>query len=161
MNLKKNVTIKRIIGRIACVAAGLIVLIAPFTAVAQELKESISPFPPVVEGWTPYAESIKFSEDFTRMAYAARRDKGLAVIVDGKPGPVYEAIGQDTPVFSPDSRRVAYKAKKGGTWYLVVDGREYPPYEAISLPRFSRKDSSHVIYIGKKGAKQCLVADGR
>src|SRR5690606_5658351 len=30
-----------------------------------------------------------------------------------------------------------------------------------SLPRFSRKDSSHVIYIGKKGAKQCIVADGR
>ena len=69
MNLKKNVTIKRTIGRIACVVAGLIVLIAPFTAVAQELKESISPFPSVAEGWIPYAESIRFSEDFSRMAY--------------------------------------------------------------------------------------------
>ncbi len=161
MDLRKNVTVKRLIGLFICMATGLIFLTAPVAADAQDFKESISPFPPAVEGWTPIVESMKFSEDYNHMAYVAKREKSVAVVLDGKVGPAYDAIGQDTPVFSPDSKRMAYKAKKGGVWRLVVDGKEMPPYDAVSPPRFSRKDSTRMVYVGQKGTKQCLVGDGR
>ena len=94
------------------------------------------------------------------MAYVARRDKKFAVVYDGKIGPLFDSIGQDTPVFSPDSKRMAYKAKKGDTWRLVVDNKELTSYEAVTPPRFS-PDSARMLYAGKKGEKQCLIADGR
>jgi Tol biopolymer transport system component len=94
------------------------------------------------------------------MAYVAGQNKTFAVVLDGKVGPAYDSIGQDTPIFSPNSKRMAYKAKKGSSWHMVVDGREQQGYEGLSTPLFS-PNSTHMLYAGKKGAKYCLVVDGR
>jgi len=161
MEMRKNVTVKRIIGMLACVAAGLMFLPAPVVADTPEFKESLVPFPPAVAGWTAFGTSIKFSADMTHMAYVASRDKKFAVVRDGKIGPLFDAIGQDTPIFSPDGKHIVYKAKKGDKWCLVVDNKEQArQYEGVSVPMFS-PDSAHMLYAGKKGEKQCLVVDDR
>ena len=50
MEFRKKVTIKRIIGMLACVAAGLMFLTAPVVADTPEFKESLLPFPPATVG---------------------------------------------------------------------------------------------------------------
>ncbi len=120
MEMRKSVTVKRIIGMVACVAAGLMFLTAPVVADAPAFKESLKPFPPPEKGWMSLGKSIKFSLDLTHMAFVASRDKKFAVVFDGKLGPSFDAIGQETPIFSPDGKHIAYKAKKGNTWRMVV-----------------------------------------
>ena len=161
MELRKIVTVKRIIGMVACVAAGLMFLTAPIVADALEFKESLKLYPPAEKGWMSLGKSIKFSLDLTHMVFIASRDKKFAVVFDGKLGPSFDAIGQETPIFSPDGKHIAYKAKKGNTWRILVGNKEQAAYENVSRPLFS-PDSARVLYLGqKKDEKQCAVIDGR
>jgi hypothetical protein len=50
MELRKNDTVKRIIGMVACVVAGFMFLTAPVVADTPEFKESLAPFPPATVG---------------------------------------------------------------------------------------------------------------
>ena len=50
MELRKNDTVKRIIGMVACVVAGLMFLTAPVVADTPEFKGSLAPFPPATVG---------------------------------------------------------------------------------------------------------------
>jgi len=79
-------------------------------------------------------KSIKFSLDLTHMAYVASRDKKFVVVLDGKFGPSFDAIGQETPVFSLDGKHIAYKAKKAirGAWLLTT--RNKRPIRPCHVP---------------------------
>ena len=55
----------------------------------------------------------------------------MVVFVNGKKGPVFDAISSFGVLFSPDSRKIAYVAKKSGKWHVVVDNKVSEGYEAI------------------------------
>lgn len=86
-----------------------------------------------------------FSPDSRRFAYFADVvEKGVAIIEDDAPGPLFKAVGM--PAFSPDSGRLAYVAQTfAKTLALVVDGvtlGEWPASDA-GEPVFSA-DNRHV-----------------
>ncbi len=106
--------------------------------------------------------TLIFSPDSKRIAYAAGERNERFVVVDGKEDKEYDDIGENTPIFSPDSKRVAYIAKKGNNWIVGVDGKEEKPYEAILKESllFS-PDSERVAYAALLGNKWFAVVDGK
>lgn len=111
-----------------------------------------------------------FSPDSGRFAYCGDvTGKGVAMIEDDVPGPLFRAIGR--PVFSPDSRHLAYVAQTfGKTFTLVLDGVAGPEWRLAWLgdPIFSA-DSHHVActfgrsegFILRRRKTVGLVVDGR
>jgi hypothetical protein len=97
-------------------------------------------------------QSFKVSPDIRRMAYTAQARGRLFVVVDGKEGKEYDAIGKDSPIFSPDSRRVAYAARMGNKHFMVVDRMEQKSYDGIGGGSliFS-PDSKRVAYTAQVG----------
>ena len=74
-----------------------------------------------------------FGRDGRRFAYVTRRNAKCVVVVDGQPGPQYDAV-HGWPIFGPRGERLAYAAWKGGKCFAVVDGREGPRYDGVTWP---------------------------
>lgn len=97
-----------------------------------------------------------FSPDGRHLAYQATRGKQQLFVVDGKPGPAYDAaLGV---MFSSDSARIAYRAKRGDEAFAVLDGHEGPHYEMVARLLFS-PDGRRFAYIAGRGGKQMLLLD--
>ncbi|HYL11749.1 MAG TPA: hypothetical protein VEV41_01865 [Terriglobales bacterium] len=84
------------------------------------------------------------------------------MVVDGKAGAKYDAIGEGAPIFSPDGKRVAYAAQKGAKLFVVVDGKAGAEYDTIGGGTlvFS-PDGKRVAYGARKGANWLVVVDGQ
>lgn len=110
-------------------------------------------------------ELITFSPDGGRLAYLARSGRRALLIVDGKPGPLYDDISLSCVTFSPDGKRLAYGALRGEKWYVVLDGKEMPAsgHDFVGYFAFS-PDGGRFVYAAGKGrstTKQAVVVDGR
>ena len=77
-----------------------------------------------------------FSPDSQHVAYAAQQGDKCFVVVDGKPGPAYDGIGESSLVFSPDSQHVAYAAHQGtnSSWWWMGS----PARPMTDIGRFAR-----------------------
>src|SRR3989344_3969220 len=85
--------------------------------------------------------SLKFTDDFTTMMFAASGSNGYDgihnqefVVIGGSREKTYDAIQPVTA--APDFSRYAYFARKDTTdedsvWYVVVDATEYEPYKDV------------------------------
>jgi hypothetical protein len=92
--------------------------------------------------------SIIFSPDSKRVAYAARVGKKWFVVVDRKEGKKYEVAG--CLLFSSDSDIVAYIAGVGNKQLVVVNGKEGKKYDAILKGGgiiFDAPDSLHYLVL--------------
>ncbi len=90
-----------------------------------------------------------FSDDSKRLAYGGQRENKQFLVVDGKKGADYEAIGGSFD-FSPDGKHIAHVAVQGGKQIIVVDGRERGKYHTVPAGPVFRSD----------GVLEFLVADG-
>ena len=102
-----------------------------------------------------------FSPDSKRVAFVGIRREQSFVVVDGKTGQGYDAVGGIT--FSPDSRRVAFMASRGDEHFVVLDGIQQPlRFDGLQGdgPLFS-PDSSRLGYIGRRGSDWMVVVDGK
>jgi hypothetical protein len=90
-------------------------------------------------------DSITFSPDGRRIAYAVRRGEQVAPVVDGVVGRPYDKIFYF--LFSPDGKRIAYIAKRELSDLIVLDGKEQPEFVRVYSPMFSR-DSRLFMYEG-------------
>jgi hypothetical protein len=91
------------------------------------------------------------------MAYGAKVKDMWTVVVNGKQGKSYDAIGG--LIFSPDSQQVAYAAKSDVMWAAVANGKEGKAYDAIRHILFS-PDSMRLAYLADSGEKMVFVVDG-
>ncbi len=104
-----------------------------------------------------------FSPIQNRHAYiAAAGPNKMFVVVDGKTGPVFDAI--DNLVFSFDGARHAYRAQKGKKQCVVVDGVPGPLYDGIPVNKNLKNmtfspDSKRFAYVGAKDDTCFLVVD--
>lgn len=88
---------------------------------------------------------------------------GFTVRVDGKPGPRYEMIAKETPVFSDDGRSVAYAVRRLGDWMWVVNGVEGPAFPELTATSFAfSADGRRHAYVGIPRFRQStLIVDGK
>ena len=83
----------------------------------------------------PRGEAMEWRcADCLHVGWTVRGDGGQCAVVDGRPGPLYDAIGP--MLCTPDGAHRAYSAQRGGRWTVVLDGREGPWYDGIG-PVFS------------------------
>lgn len=85
-----------------------------------------------------YEDSLVFSPDSKRLAYAAHQGvPGRSyVVVDGVAGRGYEEVGSVR--FSPNSQHLAYIARKDREFKAaVLDGKEAEPYPYVTCIAFS------------------------
>jgi len=102
-----------------------------------------------LEGMKPLDIVASATPHGCHIAFAALKGDKQLVVVDGEPGPEFDGIGKDHPVFSPAGKRVAYAAQKGGKWRVVVDGKAGPEMDAIAAgPVFLR--DGRLEYIARK-----------
>jgi len=110
------------------------------------------------------ARHVTFSADDNRAAYIDSKAGKEAVVVNGKPGPLFDKIlfpdAYDESVFSPDSLRMAYSAKRGDKYTMIVDEKEGPTYDEIGEYHFS-PDSKRLAYVARRGNTEFLVVDGK
>lgn len=100
-----------------------------------------------------------FSPDGRKLAFAAKKDKTVSVVMNGKEGKSYGQI--QSLVFSPDSQKLAYVAREGEKRFVVLDEKEGMPYERIEIdgcsdPVFS-PDSQKLAFIARKDGKDVVV----
>ena len=79
-----------------------------------------------------------FSDDSKRLAYGGRRENRFFLVVDGKKGADYDALGNGG--FSPDGKHIASVAKQGDKLVIVVDGQERGKYEMVPAGPAFRSD---------------------
>ncbi len=84
------------------------------------------------------------------------------VILDGKPGPSYRAVGVEGLVFSPDGLRMAYPVQTGTSrWQVCERGRRLgPAFTAVGAILFS-PDSRRLAYAAKRGSAWHVVVDNK
>ena len=100
------------------------------------------------------ADGLVYSGDGRAHAYAARREDGWVVVVDGHEGPVFDRVV--TPVFSPDGTRLAYRARKDGKRFVVVADlagatlKQHSAFEQV-FPVLFTPDGKSIAYGVKDG----------
>lgn len=79
-----------------------------------------------------------FSSDSKRLAYGGRRGDKFFLVVDGKRGVDYDALGHFE--FSSDGKHIAFTARKGDKMVIVVDGQERAEHSEIPAGPVFRSD---------------------
>ena len=81
-----------------------------------------------------------FSDDSKRLAYGGRRGNRFFLVLDGKQGDEYDALGYFG--FSQDGKHIAFTAKKGDKMVIVVDGKERATYDSVPAGPVFRADGA-------------------
>ncbi len=86
---------------------------------------------------------------------------GFTVRIDGKPGPRYDEVAKETPIFSEDGSSVAYAVRRLGDWMWVVNGVEGPAFPELTATSFTfSADGKHHAYVGIPRFRQStLIVD--
>lgn len=103
-------------------------------------------------------DSLMFSGDGRHVAYAARDDQSVCVVLDGQINAGWEDIGD--LVFSGGESRFAFAAKARGRWVAVVDGKRSPECDGISSLTFS-PDGRRLAWVAVRDRRMMPVVDGR
>ncbi len=109
-------------------------------------------------------QSLTFSPDSQRLAYAAERLGAWFVVLDGQEYGPYGALGMQPErdsfslAFSPDSQRLAYAVGEAGRWSVHVDGQADASYAGIleSSITFS-PDGSRLAYVARTDERRWVV----
>lgn len=108
----------------------------------------------------PPVFAVLFNDNGTGVAYIARVGERVRVVLNGRPGKLYDEIESYTLTVSPDGQRVAYGARLGDKWYPVVDGVEKGPFVIRGRLSFS-PDSRHAAYEAQVGDKWYMFVDDK
>lgn len=106
------------------------------------------------------------SRDERHLASVVAREGKQQVVVDGKPGAMFEGtIALDTQgaiVFSPNGERVAYTVILGADrWQTVIDGKPGPIYDWVAKSIVFSPDSRRVAYqAGIKKRPEAVEREG-
>ena len=106
--------------------------------------------------------TLTFSPDGSRWAYAFVQDGQTFVSLDGKEVGGYDGITTSRILFDPKGEHVAFTAQKGGKQFIVLDGKELEKHDGVG-PRgliFS-PEGSRWGYLARNGEKWSVVVDGK
>jgi len=105
-------------------------------------------------------ESFLASADGRRVAYFVMAGEGLAVVIDGVRGEVFEGIADRSLTFSPDGKHFGYIATRPGSQFVILDGQVHE-YRGVSQKGIVfAPDSSHYGWVGIRDDHQFAVIDG-
>lgn len=111
------------------------------------------------------------SPDARHLAYVVKHQNGMAVVLDGREGQLYDEVpayalnmyGQQRNIkFSDDGAHFAYAARNGQKSFLVVDGvkgsREYDRIDPGNF--FFSPNRKRMAFVARQSGKWIVVVDG-
>ena len=106
-----------------------------------------------------------FSADGSSVGYleGSERQKKMRVVVNGKPGEVFDGVDLRSLEFSPDGRRFAYGANDrstGDRWFRVIDGQQRSAFDTLGVSQAFSPDGKRIAYTGRRAQQRFLVVDG-
>jgi hypothetical protein len=113
--------------------------------------------------------AFQFSPDSARLGYVATIEKGKqCVVVDGKRGPVFDAVVPSTLSFSDNSRHFAYAGRRGQHCVIVKDGEEVLQADEVVMDTQLGKtlgpvlspDGARMACAIRRGGQWRMVLDG-
>jgi len=113
----------------------------------------------------PWLQPPVFSADGSRVGYleGSRLRKKMRVVVDGKPGEIFDGVALQSLQFSADGRRFAYAANDrslGDSWFYVLDGRRGQAFDALGVSSAFSPDGKRFASAARKAQQWFLVVDG-
>jgi hypothetical protein len=113
----------------------------------------------------PWLKPPVFSADGSSVGYleGSRLRKKMRVVVNGKPGQVFDGVALRGPQFSPDGRRFSYAANDrstGNSWFYVIDGQRGKAFDALGVSFVFSPDGKRIAYTGHRAQQWFLVVDG-
>jgi hypothetical protein len=113
----------------------------------------------------PWLQPPVFSEDGSSVGYLehSRLRKKGRVVVNGKPGDLFDWVALQGPQFSPNGRRFSYAVNDLGTgnsWFCVIDGQRGKAFDALGVSFVFSPDGKRFAYAAKQGQQWFLVVDG-
>ena len=114
----------------------------------------------------PWLQPPVFSTDGSSVGYleGSRLRKKMRVVVNGKPGELFDWVGLQGPQFSPDGRRFSYAAhdlSTGDNWFYVIDGQQRNAFDALGVSFVFSPDGKRLVYAGRRTEQWFLVEDGQ
>lgn len=108
--------------------------------------------------------SSAVSMDGCHLAYVAREGNRQFVVMDGAPGPEFDAIVEIAPsrciLLSKDGEHVTYMAKRADKRFVVVDGKTRGVPTGSVSRLFLTPDGKHVAYIDMTAMPFQFILDG-
>ena len=105
-------------------------------------------------------ESFVASSDGRRVAYMVMAGDGLAVVVDGIRGEMFEGIADQSLAFSPNGKHLAYVGTRPGVQCVVLDGKIHE-YRGVSKHGIVfNHDGSRYAWSAIRDGKHLVVVDG-
>ena len=113
----------------------------------------------------PWLQPPVFSADGSSVGYleGSRLRKKMRVVVNGKPGEIFDSVALQGPQFSPDGRRFSYAANDrstGDSWFYVIDGQRGKAFDALGVSFVFSPDGKRFAYTASKGQQWILAVDG-
>lgn len=104
------------------------------------------------------------SPDGSRVAYKIDVEAGTkrALVVDGKIGPSFDQINNDSILFSRDGQHVAYSSDRNGTTVLLRDGQVLAAGANVKSDAVYNYDLSRLAYkVEAAGDRRAVCLDGK
>jgi hypothetical protein len=113
----------------------------------------------------PWLQPPVFSADGSSVGYleGSERQKKMRVIVNGKPGEVFDGVDLNSPDFSSDGRRFSYAANDrsaGDSWFRVIDGQRGKAFDALGVSFVFSPDGKRFAYTARRAGQWFIVVDG-
>jgi hypothetical protein len=118
---------------------------------------------PMAQGADIRSDAVT-SDDFRHVAYKVAVGNRRAVVLDGRPGPAFPQVDNDSMAFSADGERLVYLARDGqgdnAKATVVLDQTPGETYDRVTGVTFSA-DGRHLAYVAARGGQECVVLDGK
>jgi len=106
-----------------------------------------------------------FSADGSSVGYVegSQLRKKMRVVVNGKPGELFDGVIPASLRISPDGTRFSYSAfdrSTGSTWFCVIDGKQQNAFDGLGVSFAISPDGKRIAYTGQRAQQWSLVVDG-
>jgi WD40-like Beta Propeller Repeat len=113
----------------------------------------------------PWLQAPVFSANGSRVAYleCSQLRRKMRVVVNGKPGDLFDVIALQGPWFSPDGKRFSYAANDrsaGNSWFHVIDGQRERAFDGLGVSFVFSPDGRRFAYTATKAQQWILVVAG-
>ena len=114
----------------------------------------------------PWLQPPVFSADGSSVGYleSSRLQKKMRVVINGKPGEIFDGVALQGPQFSSDGKRFSYAANDRSTadsWFYVIDGQRGKAFDALGVSFAFSPDGKRFAYAASRAQQWFLVLDGK